>query len=319
MLKLFRICLLSILVFCLVGCQIKPSNEGRNEANHKNRQEMSFKNKLLKNSLFFLVIGVDSRGEKNSRSDSIAVVQYNVEDRTLKVASILRDSYVKIKGYKYGYGKINQAYYLGGEKLLKDTIYRNLGIPIDHTVIIDFKGFVGIVDTLVPEGITVDVSQSLIDDMKLKMKLGKNNLHGEQLLKYVRFRHDQNNDFGRVQRQQEVLLKVVSAVKEKLNTFGGIARVPLLLDETTKYVSTDLKLDDILSLASIAFTQPIEKIDRLSIPVDTGYTNETVEHSGAVLKLDLTKNRQSIKQFFKAPSPVIKSKNSNGQKKLKNK
>ncbi len=317
--KFLRICLLSFLVFILTSCQIKPSDHGQSQSSPLSEQKMSFKNKLLKNSLFFLVIGVDSRGEKNSRSDSIAVVQYNVEDRTLKVASILRDSYVKIKGYKYGYGKINQAYYLGGEKLLKETIYNNLGIPIDHTVIIDFKGFVGIVDTLVPEGITVNVSQSIINDMNLKMKPGKNKLHGEQLLKYVRFRHDHDNDFGRVQRQQEVLLKVVSAVKEKLNTFGGIARVPLLLDETTKYVSTDLKLDEILSLASIAFSQPIEKIDRLSIPVDAGFTNETVEHSGAVLKLNFSKNRQTIKQFFKAPAPVINSKNSNGNKKLKSK
>lgn len=312
-------CLLSLIVCLLVSCQSKPSVQPENQTIPLNEQKMSFKNKLLKNSLFFLVIGVDSRGEKKSRSDSIAVVQYNVEDRTLKVASILRDSFVKIDGYKYRYGKINVAYSLGGEKLLKETIYKNLGIPIDHTVIIDFKGFIGIVDTLVPEGIKVNVSQTLIDDMNLKMKPGENNLHGEQLLKYVRFRHDHNNDFGRVQRQQEVLLKVVSAVKEKLNTFGGIARVPLLLDETTHYVSTDLKLEEILSLVSIAFSQPIEKIDRLSIPVDAGFTNETVEHSGAVLKLDFSKNRESIKQFFKAPAPVLKSKNNDGHKKLRNK
>ncbi|WP_158095079.1 LCP family protein [Gottfriedia luciferensis] len=314
MIKFFRICLLSFLVLFLVSCQIRPSNEPANELRSQNEQKMSFKNKLLKNSLFFLVIGVDSRGEKKSRSDSIAVVQYNVDDRTLKVASILRDSYVKISGYKYHYGKINQAYYLGGQKLLKETINNNFGIPIDHTVIIDFKGFVGIVDTLVPEGITVNVSQTLIDDMNLKMKPGKNNLHGKQLLKYVRFRHDQNNDFGRVERQQEVLLKVVSSVRDKLNTFGGIAKVPLLLDETTKYVSTDLKLEEVLTLASVAFSQPIEKIDTLSIPVSSAFTNETVEHSGAVLKLNFSKNRQTIKQFFKEPAPVIKSKNNDESK-----
>lgn len=306
--KLFRTFFLTLLIFLLAGCQIKTTHPDPHKVN-PNQPEMSFKNKLLKNSLFFLIIGVDSRGEAKSRSDSIAVVQYNVEDRTLKVASILRDSYVKIPGYKYQYGKINTAYYLGGENLLKQTIYDNFGIPIDHTVTIDFKGFVGIVDTLVPEGISVNVSQQLIDDMKLKMKPGTHNLHGDQLLKYVRFRHDKMNDFGRVGRQQEVLLKVISAVKTKLNTFGGIARVPLLLDETIKYVDTDLNLEEVLTLSSTAFFQPIEKINTLSIPVESGFTNQTVEHSGAVLKLDFSKNRQSIKQFFSAPAPVIQSKN----------
>jgi len=301
--KLFHILLYSLLVILLSGCQLHGFNNPRD--NHSKETTHNFKEKLLDNSIFFLVIGVDSRGEKNSRSDSIAIVQYNVEDRTLKVASILRDSLVRINGYKHKYGKINQAYYLGGEKLLKETIKYNFGIIIDHTVILDFKGFVGIVNTLVPEGITVDVSQKLIDDMKLKMKTGKNNLHGEQLLKYVRFRHDHRNDFGRVERQQEVLLKVVNAVKDKLNTFGGIVRAPLLLDEAIKYVSTDLNLEEALTLSSVAFSQPIEKIDTLSIPIKTGFTNVTVNHLGAVLKLDLPKNKRILKQFFKEPAPVI--------------
>jgi len=137
------------------------------------------------------------------------------------------------------------------------------------------------------------------------MKTGKNNLHGEQLLKYVRFRHDHRNDFGRVERQQEVLLKVVNAVKDKLNTFGGIVRAPLLLDEAIKYVSTDLNLEEALTLSSVAFSQPIEKIDTLSIPIKTGFTNVTVNHLGAVLKLDLPKNKRILKQFFKEPAPVI--------------
>ena len=36
-------------------------------------------------------------------------------------------------------------------------------------------------------------------------KKGKNLLMGEDLLAYVRFRHDEEGDFGRIDRQQEVL------------------------------------------------------------------------------------------------------------------
>ncbi|MET1138834.1 LCP family protein, partial [Bacillus subtilis] len=46
-----------------------------------------------------LVLGIDSRGEDHSRSDSMMVIHYNKKQKQPKLISIMRDSYVDIPGY----------------------------------------------------------------------------------------------------------------------------------------------------------------------------------------------------------------------------
>ena len=298
--KPFLLIIYTLFILLLVGCQDRDSTN----PDPTNLEEDQFAKELKDKPLTFLVLGIDSRGEEQSRADSILVVHYIAEDRTLKIVSLMRDSYVKIPNYKHDFGKINEAYYEGGEKLLQETIKNNFGIEIDHTVTIDFKGFVNVVDTLVPEGITVTVNQTMIDDMNLQMAPGENTLNGEELLKYARFRHDQQSDFGRVGRQQEILLKVMNTMNEKINSLIGVTKVPLLVDEAIKNIDTDLTVTQILTLSSTMFLQPIEQIDTMRIPVNKGFVNKTYDHSGAVLELNFLKNKEAMQKFFSEPTPV---------------
>ncbi|MBP1913905.1 LCP family protein [Lederbergia galactosidilytica] len=259
---------------------------------------------LVHESTNFLVLGVDSRGEENSRTDTIMLVNYRPEDRVLKLISIMRDSYVKIPGHKHLFDKINNAYFLGGEELLKETIQNNFGLDVDHTITVDFQGFISVVDTLIPEGIQVDVDQTIIDDMNLEMMAGENTLHGEDLLKYVRFRHDERSDFGRVERQQTVLLDVIDKMNEKVNSFVGMTKIPQLVHDTIKNVETDLSPQEIITLSSMVFSQPIEQIDTMRIPVKDGFTNQTYDHAGAVLELNFLKNQEAMQKFLSEPTPV---------------
>ncbi|MBO0995869.1 LCP family protein [Bacillus sp. SD088] len=279
----------------LFGCQ----NIGKDYS-----EEEETENKAVDESINFLVLGIDSRGEANSRTDTIMLVNYRPEDRTLKLISIMRDSYVQIPGHKYNFDKINNAYFLGGEELLKKTIQNNFGLDVDHTVTVDFQGFVSVIDTLIPEGINVHVDQAMIDDMNLKMAAGENSLHGEDLLKYVRFRHDERSDFGRVERQQDILLDVISKVNEKMNSFTGMTKIPQLVHDTIKNVETDLGPQEIITLSSMVFSQPIEQIETMRIPVKDGFTNQTYEHAGAVLELDFFKNQEAMQKFLSEPTPV---------------
>ncbi|GIN73935.1 transcriptional regulator [Bacillus sp. J14TS2] len=279
----------------LFGCQ----NIGKD---HSEQEETE--NEVVDESINFLVLGIDSRGEANSRTDTIMLVNYRPEDRTLKLISIMRDSYVQIPGHKYNFDKINNAYFLGGEELLKKTIQNNFGLDVDHTVTVDFQGFVSVMDTLIPEGINVHVDQAVIDDMDLKMAAGENSLHGEDLLKYVRFRHDERSDFGRVERQQEILLDVIAKVNEKMNSFTGMTKIPQLVHDTIKNVETDLGPQEIITLSSMVFSQPIEQIETMRIPVKDGFTNQTYGHAGAVLKLDFLKNQEAMQKFLSEPTPV---------------
>ncbi|KQL53842.1 transcriptional regulator [Heyndrickxia shackletonii] len=299
---------LIILYLIIIPCVFLASCDNK-FLHHKNKTnpgtlEESFKKKLNEKPINFLLLGIDTREGEQSRTDSIIVSQYDAQNRSIKLASIMRDSFVKIPGYNRVYNKLNHAYYVGGEDLLKKTIERNFGIQIDHVITIDFKGFVKVIDTIAPEGIKVDLNQAIIKDMALNVPPGEHNLHGEELLKYVRFRHDARSDFGRVDRQQEVLLKMKDKFQKEMNTLDGFAKIPSLLDSSIKYIHTDLKTNEILTLASTIFLQRIDNLDTMRIPVKNGFTNRNVPYAGAVLQLDYKKNIKALNQFFSEPQPV---------------
>lgn len=253
----------------------------------------------------FLILGSDTRGEeKVSRSDSIMVVQYNPKHQHIKLVSIMRDSYVEIPGYILKYNKINLAYFLGGKELLKETLKKNFDISIDHTIHIDFQAFVKSINLTVPEGIKVNVKQKMIDDMHLNLQAGENVLHGEELLSYVRFRHDGESDFGRVRRQQEIMIALQDKLQEKLTSFDALTKMPGIVEESLNYVSSDIPFEDMLSISSKIILNPVKKVETLRIPIKDGFENKKFSHSGDVLFLDIQKNRQVLKEFFNEPQPV---------------
>jgi len=250
-----------------------------------------------------LAIGIDTRGEEKSRSDAILVTQYDQQTKSMKIASIMRDSYVKIPTYSKGYNKLNMAYYLGGKELLVQTIQDNFNIAIDHVVEIDFEGFTYVVDAIAPEGIEVDVPEGMIADMDMKVQPGKNSLHGEDLLKYVRFRHDSNYDFGRVKRQQEVLLKLKDELTNELS-FKQLAGLPKVIEGAMQYVKSDLSVSQTLSLASMVALNSIAEVETITIPLENSYVNKRYDHAGEVLQLDFEQNIEALNGFFTFPKAV---------------
>ncbi|MEI5908963.1 LCP family protein [Bacillus spongiae] len=294
----------------LLGCQNlnQSTPESKQPIQNSTGEDKGFKETLKEKPIHFLVLGVDKRkGEKKYRTDTILVVRYDSKKHSLKVVSIMRDSYVKVPNDKHVYNKINTAFFNGGHELLKQTIHQNFGIEIDYYVTIDFEGFVNIVDTLVPEGIKVNVEQKIIDDMGLKLKAGENVLHGEELLKYARFRHDASSDFGRVGRQQEILVEVMNQLLNKLNSTVGIVKAPALVESTLKYVTTDLSVEQILTLSSDVLLHPLESVDTMRIPVGNNYRNKRTGHAGAVLELNFSKSIEALDKFFTEPTPVDES------------
>lgn len=290
-------------VFLLISCQQSSLEQSgqqyKKSTEHKVNNPLDFfKNKLMDKPIHFLVVGVDSRDAEESRADSIMIVQYSAENRTIKVASVMRDSYVEIPGYKQKYGKLNISHFLGGEELLKETLQNNFGVNIDYTITVDFHGFATMIDTLVPDGLKVNVSSEMINDMNFDMEVGENILHGEELLKYVRFRHDDLSDFGRVNRQQEVLLQLKNEINEKISSLDGVTHIPDFVDMVVNNVETDLTFSQMFTLCSNIFLHPSEEIDTLRIPVTDGYTNKETPHAGAVLELDFPKNQEVLSKFF---------------------
>ncbi|MBD3109778.1 LCP family protein [Bacillus sp. AGMB 02131] len=287
-----KVILLTVSVFILASCS----------SFHKEETEQD--SDVLKNdTITILTLGIDTRGEEKSRSDAILITQYDKKAKSVKIASIMRDSYVKIPTYSKGYNKLNLAYYLGGKDLLVKTIQENFNITIDHVIEIDFEGFTYVVDAIAPKGIEVDVPQNMIADMDMNIQPGNNSLHGEDLLKYVRFRHDENYDFGRVKRQQEVLLKLKDELTNELS-FKQLISLPKVIEGAMQYVTSDLSIPQTLSLASLVLLNPIDEVQTMTIPLENSYESRRYEHAGEVLQLDFSKNIEALSGFFNLPEAV---------------
>jgi len=237
-----------------------------------------------------LVMGIDRRpGEPFiSRTDSMMVLSVDPVGKTASILSIPRDLYVVIPGR--GRDRINTAFVYGsagnnpagGALLSMQTVEYNLGVPINHYVLVDFSAVVKGIDAI--GGIDVNVPFTINDPTYPDMNYGYDPLYipaglqhfdGAMALKYARTRH-QDNDFGRAQRQQQVIM----AIRDKalgLGVTSLIAKAPLIFQQLEQGIRTDLSLDQMMRLATTAAGIPAENIHQevLDYNFVTSYTTET--------------------------------------------
>ena len=223
------------------------------------------------NRLNILLMGIDRRpGEPFiSRTDSIMLISFNPETEEISVLSIPRDLYVVIPGR--GRDRINTAFVYGasgsdpaaGAALAMQTVSYNLGVNVDHYVLVDFSAVIQSVDAI--GGIDVNVPFEIYDptypDMNygfdpLHIPAGLQHLNGEMALKYARTRHV-DNDFGRAARQQQVLMAVRSKALS-LGVTDMLTQAPFLWQQLREGVRTDLSYEQMLQLAKSVSTIPDE-------------------------------------------------------------
>lgn len=189
-----------------------------------------------------LLLGTDGRNNVDgSRSDTLMILSGDFEHKSLKISSILRDSYVSIPGH--GYGKLNAAYSYGsadsaaddqkienGAALALKTVNRNFDTAMTDYVVVDFSCVIKMVDAV--GGVKVDIKseaerESLnanVGDINANVSghaasglvrgIGTQKLNGVQALAYARIRHVGNGDFERTQRQRAVLNQVFAKAKK---------------------------------------------------------------------------------------------------------
>src|SRR5699024_7727031 len=106
------------------------------------------------------MMGVDT-GEEDKRdkddegrTEGMIIAKIKTDDKSVKLLSIPRDSYVYVPEVGYE-TKINHAHSFGGPKATIDTVENLLGIPVDYYARINFSAFMDVVDAV--DGVTVDV------------------------------------------------------------------------------------------------------------------------------------------------------------------
>ena len=197
------------------------------------------------------------------RSDTILLCRLDPIRNSVAMLSIPRDTTVHIPGN--GRQKANAANALGGPQLAMETITSFTGVPIDHYVVLNVHALVELVDEL--GGITVEIPKKMkyrdrSAKLNIDLEAGPHKLDGTEAMGFVRFRHDELGDIGRVQRQ-EMFLK---AVQEKAIDPQSWSKVPKLLDIAQKHVLTDLSTPQLLQYVTFARAVPKDQQTMIMLP-----------------------------------------------------
>lgn len=262
-----------------------------------------------------LVVGLDLRDYEEgsaSRTDTMMLLTVDPATRTAGMLSIPRDLWVNIPGFDYG--KINTAYYIGevydlpggGPAMAIQTVEQLLGVPINYYAQIDFAAFVAFIDQIggieveVPEEITVD---PVGPHNTVTLQAGMQKLDGATALAYARNRDTFGGDFDRAARQQQVILAIRNRVLNLQLLPTLIEKAPLLYQQLSGGIHTNMSLDDIIRLAWLAQQIPIENIKRASINFDQVTASMSADGMDILLP-DPDKIRQLRDEIFTESGPV---------------
>jgi len=191
-------------------------------------------------------------------TQSMILVRVVPASQQVTMLSIPRDLWVPLS--TGGTAKIDGAYSYGGPAATIATVERNFGVHIDEYVWVGLKGLIKLIDAL--GGIDVVASNPVTDDyypsdidtanpygyMRVAVLPGPQHLDGANALQYVRSRHgDLEGDFGRSQRQQQVLL----AIREKAKQVS-VADIPSLAATFAGELKTSMGIPRIQELLPLA-------------------------------------------------------------------
>src|SRR3954463_16381147 len=192
-----------------------------------------------------LLVGSDKRAKHardanaGARSDTMILMRLDGSKGAIALMSLPRDLKVRIPGH--GTDKLNAAYSYGGPRLLLTTIKQVTGLPINHVINVDFRGFKDAVDQI--GCVYTDVDRKYFNDNSnpndqyatIKIFPGYQKLCGKNALDYVRYRHT-DTDIVRAARQQDFLRQA----KSQVGTGKLISKQAKLLKVVSKYTSSDI-------------------------------------------------------------------------------
>ncbi|MBD8063647.1 LCP family protein [Oceanitalea stevensii] len=242
-----------------------------------------------------VVLGSDTRaGEVNDeygttpeagqRSDTTMIVHISAERDRVEIVSIPRDTLVTIPSCGMGDGTwtepsyetmFNRAFAMGADggglgtaaACTIRTIEELSGVLIDDFVIVDFAGFINVIDAL--GGVPMCIPEAISDPKaKLELEAGEQVLDGRDALGFARARYSLGNgsDIDRIGRQQELVAAIAREALSK-NLLTDLPKLYRFLDAATSTLTTGTELGSIPTMAGLAYS--LRGIDLESIVFET--------------------------------------------------
>ena len=321
-------CLAAGMIFMFLRGFQSAANPSNKPSDAKAAQVEVFNGQDTKDGVNILVMGTDGRIGQNSaetRTDTIMVLNVSGSDKKIKLVSFMRDNLVYIDGYskivngqKQTDNKLNVAYELGeqegqkGAEMVRKVLKDNFDLDIKYYALVDFQAFATAIDTLFPEGVTIDAQFSTLNGQPLTeatvgddlhatetesptqtIKVGKQQMNGSTLLNYARFRDDDEGDYGRTKRQQQVMSAVFEQIKDPTKLFTGSEA----LGKVFAMTSTNLPYSFLLTNGLSVLEGAQNGIERLTVPELGDWVDDYDVYGGQALLVDQNKYKTKLAQM----------------------
>ncbi len=246
------------------------------------------KNKDIVN---ILILGTDSRDVTldRGRSDTMIILSYNKETGEIKMVSLLRDMLVPIEGYDWN--RINTAYFFDGVGLSVNTVNQLFDLDVQHFVVVDLNGAKDFIDYV--GGVDLKLSQSEAKEAGVTYSDEAIHLDGAAALRHMRNRTT-DNDFGRTERQREVILAVLT----KILTEKSLTEILDITKYAMGMVKTNISASTLTSLAtSIVGNATNLSVESQSLPYTDAYQFAWYKKM-AILTFDIESTAQRMLEFL---------------------
>ncbi len=239
----------------------------------------------------FLAFGIEEIGGA-ANTDAILLVSVNKKDNTIKLTSLMRDTYVDIPG-DYP-NKINSVYSRGmkmidnpslkkaaGAALLMNVIENTYDVDISGYACVNFSSFEKIVDRL--GGIDLELGEKeaaylrktnyISNPANRTVQTGWNHMNGNQVLGYCRVRKvatlgGANNDYGRTVRHRRVINAIISKFKSQ-----SIFDMLPIMSDCLGYIFTNLTDQQIEDALVDIVENSIFNTASMRLPADEFFTD----------------------------------------------
>jgi polyisoprenyl-teichoic acid--peptidoglycan teichoic acid transferase len=261
-----------------------------------------------------LVLGTDRRPwDASWRTDTIMVVGVDRARQRIAVLSIPRDLYVEIP--HYGYGRINQADYIGervarikggGPALISMILNETFGIETEHWVRFEMTGFQSIVDAA--GGVTVHLDCPFYEPIfnldtdswdYFTLPPGDVHMDGETAYWYVRLRL-RESDIGRSNRQRQVLW----AFRNQVLSNDLLLRFPELWSAFRHAFATDLSFLEMLDLVRFGIALDPQNVRSTGISLKELQSHTTENGASVLIITDTEKVQQVVDGVWDAPAMI---------------
>ncbi len=229
--------------------------------------------------LSVLLLGADAGpGRSGMRTDTMIVATIGTESGRAALFSVPRNlSQVPLPGGRDVFAQpLNGLYewatghperFVGGKNpgptAMKQTIGQLVGLPIDYYVMVDFRGFFGLVAAL--GGVDVNVPEPVLDRVspyevggewvRIDLQPGKQHLDADQAFAYVRAR-SQSSDYSRITRQRCVIASL-AAKATPARVLGSFSDLASTFEEN---VSTDIPAKNLPLVAELAAGVHLDRV-----------------------------------------------------------